>query len=172
MYLVSSRQDCYTIEVGARGSLGCGWLCSKLGLPDLGPPVVPFYPSLGEGSPTKIDYREKGCPCSNLSTGEPSDHGYHPVGCGAYSPWPFWTNGSPSLATTEPRFSGRSECHTLKHVVTAVTARQLDTPTSFRGDLYSSDSCRSSVCIRKWDDNYIYIESIIHLTVHDHVYIV
>ena len=27
----------------------------------LGPPVVPsFYPSLGEGSPTKIDYRKKG----------------------------------------------------------------------------------------------------------------
>ena len=26
----------------------------------LGPPVVPFYPFLGEGSPTKIDYRRKG----------------------------------------------------------------------------------------------------------------
>ena len=26
----------------------------------LGPPVVPFYPFLGEGSPTKIDYRKKG----------------------------------------------------------------------------------------------------------------
>ena len=25
----------------------------------LGPPVVPFYPFLGEGSPTKIDYRKK-----------------------------------------------------------------------------------------------------------------
>ena len=25
----------------------------------LGPPVVPFYPFLGEGSRTKIDYREK-----------------------------------------------------------------------------------------------------------------
>ena len=24
------------------------------------PPVVPFYPFLGEGSPTKIDYRKKG----------------------------------------------------------------------------------------------------------------
>ena len=26
----------------------------------LGPPVVPFYPFLGEGSPTNIDYRKKG----------------------------------------------------------------------------------------------------------------
>ena len=26
----------------------------------LGPPVVPFYPFWGEGSPTKIDYRKKG----------------------------------------------------------------------------------------------------------------
>ena len=26
----------------------------------LGPPVVPFYPFCGEGSPTKIDYRKKG----------------------------------------------------------------------------------------------------------------
>ena len=26
----------------------------------LGPPVVPFPPSLGEGSPTKTDYRKKG----------------------------------------------------------------------------------------------------------------
>ena len=25
----------------------------------LGPPVVPCYPFLGEGSPTKIDYRKK-----------------------------------------------------------------------------------------------------------------
>ena len=26
----------------------------------LGPPVVPFYPFLGEGSPTKTDYGKKG----------------------------------------------------------------------------------------------------------------
>ena len=26
----------------------------------LGPPEVPFYPFVGEGSPTKIDYRKKG----------------------------------------------------------------------------------------------------------------
>ena len=32
----------------------------------LGPPVVPFYPVLGEGSPTKIDYRKKLVPNSNL----------------------------------------------------------------------------------------------------------
>ena len=30
------------------------------GLPLLGPPVVPLYPFLGEGSPTKRDYRKKG----------------------------------------------------------------------------------------------------------------
>ena len=28
----------------------------------LGPPVVPFYPFFGEGSPTKIDYRKKKVP--------------------------------------------------------------------------------------------------------------
>ena len=38
----------------------------------LGPPVVPFYPFLGEGSPTKIDYRKKGYPYVNLSTKGPS----------------------------------------------------------------------------------------------------
>ena len=38
----------------------------------LGPPVVPFYPFFGEGSPTKIDYRIKLVPSySNLSTGGP-----------------------------------------------------------------------------------------------------
>ena len=37
----------------------------------LGPPVVPFYPFWGEGSPTKIDYRKKWDPYSNLSTGGP-----------------------------------------------------------------------------------------------------
>ena len=30
------------------------------GLSRLGPPVVPFCPFLGEGSPSKIDYRKKG----------------------------------------------------------------------------------------------------------------
>ena len=34
-----------------------------------GPPVVPFDPFLGEGSPTKIDYRKSWYPYSNLSTG-------------------------------------------------------------------------------------------------------
>ena len=33
---------------------------------------MPFLtPFLGEGSPTKIDKKEKGHPCSNLSTGGP-----------------------------------------------------------------------------------------------------
>ena len=36
---------------------------TSLGAPSLpfalGPPVVPFYPFLGEGSPTKIDYRKR-----------------------------------------------------------------------------------------------------------------
>ena len=44
------------------------------GVSFLGPPVVPFYRSfLGEGSPTKIDYRQKefGYPSSILSTGGP-----------------------------------------------------------------------------------------------------
>ena len=31
----------------------------NLNQPLLGPPVVPFYPFLGEGSPTKIDYRKR-----------------------------------------------------------------------------------------------------------------
>ena len=30
--------------------------------PLLGPPVVPFYPFLGEGSPTKVDYIKKKVP--------------------------------------------------------------------------------------------------------------
>ena len=40
----------------------------------VGPPVVPFLtPFFGwEGSPTKIDYRKKRYPYSNLSTGAPS----------------------------------------------------------------------------------------------------
>ena len=44
------------------------------GLNSLGPPArCPFAdPFLEEGSPTKIDYRKKGYPCSNLSTGGPS----------------------------------------------------------------------------------------------------
>ena len=38
----------------------------------LGPPAVPFHPFSGEGSPTQIDYTEKGWyPYSNLSTGGP-----------------------------------------------------------------------------------------------------
>ena len=38
----------------------------------LGPPVVPFYPYLGAGSPTKIHKKEtSGCPSSSLSTGAP-----------------------------------------------------------------------------------------------------
>ena len=37
----------------------------------LGPPVVPFGPFLGEGSPAKIGYRKKGYRFSNLSTGGP-----------------------------------------------------------------------------------------------------
>ena len=37
----------------------------------LGPPVVPFYPFWGEGSPTKIDHTKKGYPYSSLSTGGP-----------------------------------------------------------------------------------------------------
>ena len=38
----------------------------------LRPPVVPFYLFLGEGSPTKVDYRKERHPYSNLSTGGPT----------------------------------------------------------------------------------------------------
>ena len=37
----------------------------------LGPPVVPFYPFFGEGSPTKIDHRKRGTLI--LTTGGPGD---------------------------------------------------------------------------------------------------
>ena len=40
----------------SRGPDGCKTTCLK---GKLGPPVVPFYPFLGEGSPTNIDYRKK-----------------------------------------------------------------------------------------------------------------
>ena len=50
--------------------MGAGWLLAGVRLcfflrrfdgqgRRLGPPVVPFYPFLGEGSPTKLDYRRK-----------------------------------------------------------------------------------------------------------------
>ena len=40
----------------------------------LGPPVVPFLtPFLGEGSPTKIDYREKDTLMNIISTSLPED---------------------------------------------------------------------------------------------------
>ena len=35
-------------------------LASDVGMGQLGPPVVPFYPILGEGPPTAIDCRKKG----------------------------------------------------------------------------------------------------------------
>ena len=35
-------------------------------------PSSALYPFVGEGSPTKIDYRKNGHPYSNLSTGGPS----------------------------------------------------------------------------------------------------
>ena len=54
--------------------------CSKL-FYSTGSPVVLFCPFLGEGSPTKIDYRKNGYPDSLLSTGGPSSgrdcHGPH-----------------------------------------------------------------------------------------------
>ena len=44
----------------------------ELPKPPLGPPAVPFYPFLGDNSPTKIDKTEKRWyPYSNLSTGGP-----------------------------------------------------------------------------------------------------
>ena len=50
---------------------------SRVPFTSLGPPVVPFDPFSGEGSPARIDYIKKGkkqhgYPESNLSTGGPS----------------------------------------------------------------------------------------------------
>ena len=41
----------------------------------VGPPVVPFYPFFGGGSPTKIDHRKSWYPYSHLSTGGPRRSG-------------------------------------------------------------------------------------------------
>ena len=54
-------------EFGLTLELLLAWVFCEVG--KLGPPLVPFYPFLEEGSPTKIDYRNKGYPYSNLSTG-------------------------------------------------------------------------------------------------------
>ena len=47
---VQAHFDAKILQMGGI-CFGCSWTLS--GLP--GPPVVPFYPFLGEGSPTKID---------------------------------------------------------------------------------------------------------------------
>ena len=79
--------------VGFRCLVGLvGHLTQKLRVPTprselyLGPPVVPFYPFLGKGSPTKIDYRKKGYPYSTLSTGGPS-YGFVSWICGLEAFW-------------------------------------------------------------------------------------
>ena len=43
------------------GRVGSIWYDLKMCFALLGPPVVPFYPFWGEGSPTKIDCRRKSC---------------------------------------------------------------------------------------------------------------
>ena len=59
----------------------------------LGPPVVPFDPFLGECSPSTIDYRKKLVPTSsNLSTGGPTQ-AQRPPGS------PFKPTGKASQAT-------------------------------------------------------------------------
>ena len=52
----------------------CRFVSQTSMAPKLGPPVVPFYPFLGEGSRAKVDYRKTNrVPTySNLSTGGPS----------------------------------------------------------------------------------------------------
>ena len=51
------------------------WFQFETFFAQLGPAVVPFYPFLGEGSPTKIDSRKKiGHPYSNLSNLEDLDN--------------------------------------------------------------------------------------------------
>ena len=65
----------------------------------LGPPVVPFYPFPGEGSPTEIDYRKKGAliaalaprsfslgPLLGAST-KPGTHSRQPLSCLCVAPW-------------------------------------------------------------------------------------
>ena len=47
-----------TLEVEALDLCWANTLCGRV-KKRLGPPVVPFYPFLGEGSPTKLDYRKK-----------------------------------------------------------------------------------------------------------------
>ena len=72
----------------------------------LGPPVVPFCPFFGgEGSPTKIDDRERkkrknGYPYSNLSTGGPSAVGLSTARDPIYSGRP----GSTSQLSDRPGY--------------------------------------------------------------------
>ena len=56
----------WTIDTASDSNLftaDASHLCKKKTLPQqisrLGPPVVPFYPFWGEGSPTQIDYRKQ-----------------------------------------------------------------------------------------------------------------
>ena len=61
-----SLSDFLGVFLAGYHAVGCVW--PRI----LGPPVVPFYTSLGEGSPTNIDHRKSWYPYSNLSTGGPS----------------------------------------------------------------------------------------------------
>ena len=51
---VSTKQDCVNKVVFPTSAIP-----ANLPIKCLGPPVVPFYPFWGEGSPTKIDKTEK-----------------------------------------------------------------------------------------------------------------
>ena len=48
------------------------------------PSGAPFYPFLGEGSPTTIDYRKEGYPYSRLSTGGPTVDEQNPAPLGSH----------------------------------------------------------------------------------------
>ena len=56
--VVPSR--CDMLAATGQRRLGDARLAGQLHKGCLGSPVVPFYPFLGEGSPTKVDYRKKG----------------------------------------------------------------------------------------------------------------
>ena len=77
----------------------------------LGPPVVPFYPFLREGSPTKIDYRKKGTLMltsllEDLVKGKPSSFWRVPIFVRRFPLWGLregvtaiqrsWTNSDPA----------------------------------------------------------------------------
>ena len=72
----------------------------------LGPPVVPLYPFLGEGSPTKIDYRKRG---TQILTST-----------GGFSSWAIRSSpSSPPLCGCAAQAWGRATFRTVLHTQAA-----------------------------------------------------